>query len=149
MLRAHRIAPAGQWPQDEARGTLTLAYEDRHRRRVRLSTDAGVPVLLDLPQVAVLADGDALALEQGGFVAVRAAEEDLVEVTAASPELLARLAWHIGNRHVPAEIRADRILIRDDHVIVEMLQGLGAQVRRLRAPFTPEGGAYEQPHDHL
>src|SRR5271154_3119944 len=106
MLRAHRIAPAGQWPLAQVRGTVTLAFEDRFRRRVRLSTDAGLPVLLDLPQAAVLGDGDALALEGGGFVAVKAAAEDLVEITAATPEDLARIAWHIGNRHIPAEIRA-------------------------------------------
>ena len=146
MLRARSIAPAGQWPLAQSRGTVTLAYEDRYRRRVRLATDAGLPVLLDLPQAEVLGDGDALALEGGGFVAVKAAPEDLVEVTAAAPEQLARIAWHIGNRHVPAEIQAQRIRIRDDHVIVAMVEGLGADVRRIRAPFTPEGGAYTGDH---
>lgn len=150
MLRAHSIAPAGQWPLAQARGTVTLAYEDRYRRRVRLSTDAGLPVLLDLPQATVLGEGDALALDGGGFVAVKAASETLVEITAATPEQLARIAWHIGNRHVPAEIHAQRILTRDDHVIVAMVEGLGAMVRRIEAPFTPEGGAYAgNPDDHV
>ena len=142
MLRAHRIAPAGHWPSAECRGTVTLGYDDRHRRRLRLATDAGEAILLDLPQTAVLADGDGLALSEGGFVAVRAAPEDLVEITAESPALLARIAWHIGNRHVPAELDGQRILIRDDHVIVAMAEGLGGAVRRVKAPFTPEGGAY-------
>ena len=142
MLRAHRIAPAGHWPSEQCRGTVTLAYDDRHRRRLRLATDAGEAILLDLPQTAVLADGDGLALSEGGFVAVRAAPEDLVEITADTPALLARIAWHIGNRHVPAELDGQRILIRDDHVIVAMVEGLGGAVRRVKAPFTPEGGAY-------
>ncbi len=155
MLHAHRIIPAGQWPSEKSRGTVTLAYDDRYRRRLRLVTDSGEPVMLDLAQAAVLADGDGLALEEGGFVTVRAAAEDLVEITAATPELLTRVAWHIGNRHFPAELHDGRILIRDDHVIVAMVEGLGATVRRVRAPFTPEGGAYAgaapehgHAHDH-
>jgi urease accessory protein len=142
MLRAHRIAPAGHWPAEQCRGTVTLGYDERHRRRLRLATDAGEAILLDLAQTTVLADGDGLALSEGGFVAVRAAPEDLVEITAGTPALLARIAWHIGNRHVPAELDGRRILIRDDHVIVAMVEGLGGMVRRIQAPFTPEGGAY-------
>jgi urease accessory protein len=148
MWRAHRITPAGQWPQEQCRGTVTLAFDDRHRRRIRLATDAGEPVVLDLPQTAVLADGDGLALTDGGYLAVRAAAEELIEVTAPTPELLARIAWHIGNRHIPAEIRADRILIRDDHVIVDMVRGLGASTRPVRTAFTPEGGAYAGGDSH-
>ena len=81
----------------------------------------------------MLRDGDGLALEGGGFVLVRAAPEPLVEVTAESPERLARLAWHLGNRHLPTRIEAGRLLIRDDHVIVEMLRGLGATLRAVQA----------------
>lgn len=142
MYHAHLVLRAGDWPQEDCRGTVTLAYEERHRRRVRLTTDKGEDVLLDLSRAAVLGDGDGLLLEEGGYVAVRAAAEDLVEVTAASPEALARLAWHIGNRHFPCEIRGDGLRIRDDHVLVDMIVGLGGEVRRLRAPFNPEGGAY-------
>jgi urease accessory protein len=148
MWRAHHITPAGAWPEEQCRGTVTLAFDERHRRRIRLATDAGEPVLLDLPQTAVLADGDGLALDGGGFLAVRAAAEDLIEVTAPSRELLTKIAWHIGNRHIPAEIRGDRILIRDDHVIVAMVRGLGAATRAVRAAFTPEGGAYAEHADH-
>jgi urease accessory protein len=154
MLHAHRIAASGQWPREQGRGTVTLSYDNRHRRRVRLTTDAGEPVMLDLAQATVLGDGDGLVLDEGGFIAVRAAPEDLVEVMAATPGQLARLAWHIGNRHFPAELRERSILIRDDHVMVDMLVGLGAAVRRMKAPFNPEGGAYAQGgaehhhHDH-
>ena len=124
---------------------------------MQLTTDEGEALVLDLPQAVVLADGDGLMLEAGDFVAVRAAPEDVVEVTASNPDLLVRLAWHIGNRHFPAQILADRIVIRDDHVMVDMVEGLGGQVRRVRVPFSPEGGAYahaagghgnDHGHDH-
>lgn len=143
MLRAERIARAGDWPRDAARGTVTLAYDDRHRRRLRLESDAGEPFLLDLPRADVLEDGDGVALSDGSWVLVRAAPESLLEITAATPARLARLAWHLGNRHLPVQIAGDRILIRDDHVIAHMLEGLGARLKRLEAPFTPERGAYD------
>ena len=141
MLRATEIIPAGNWT---ARDTVTLAFDDRFRRRLRLVGDGGTEFLLDLAEAVVLRDGDGLKLDDGGLIAVRAADEDLIEITGAT---LGRIAWHIGNRHLPAEIAPERILIRDDHVIVDMLKGLGAQVRRVRAPFNPEGGAYGQ-HNH-
>ncbi len=147
-MRAHRRIPAGHWPRAQCRGSITLAYDDRHRRRMRLTTDEGQDLILDLPQAVVLADGDGLMLEAGDFVAVKAAPEDVVEITA-EPGLLLRLAWHIGNRHFPAQIEATRILIRDDHVMVDMVEGLGGRIRRIRAPFNPEGGAYAGGgHDH-
>lgn len=149
MLRVARMERAGRWPREAARGTVTLAYDDRHRRRLRLMSDAGEPFLLDLPRAELLAEGDGLALSDGGWLAVKAAPEALIEVTATSPVLLMRLAWHIGNRHLPAQIEAERILIRDDHVIAAMLAGLGANLRPVRAAFTPEGGAYDAaPHRH-
>ena len=95
----------------------------------------------------MLHTGDGLRLEEGGFVEVKAADEDLVEIRGRDAAAFARLAWHLGNRHLPAQIDAERILIRDDHVIVDMLKGLGADVRKVRAPFDPEGGAYGQ-HNH-
>jgi len=148
-LRATAVESPGRWPQHQARGTVTLAYDDRHRRRIELETDAGEPFLVDLPRATLLGDGDGLALSDGTWLAVKAAPEALLEITAAAPELLARLAWHIGNRHVPAQIEAQRLLIRDDHVIAAMLEGLGARVRHLTAPFTPERGAYASPpHAH-
>jgi urease accessory protein len=153
MNRALHIAPSGQWPRDRATGSVTLAYDDRHRRRIRLATDQGGSFLLDLPQAAVLGEGDGLQLDDGAWIEVRAAPERLVEVTAPGPALLARLAWHLGNRHLAAQIEPGRILIRDDHVIVAMLQGLGAGVRHVTEPFTPEPGAYardpgHRDHDH-
>jgi urease accessory protein len=142
-------AAAGTWPEDQLRDTVTVDFDDRFRRRRLYTGEGGLAFLLDLPEAQVLKDGDGLALATGGFVRVRAAAETLVEVTAATPQHLLRLAWHLGNRHLPAEIADGRILIRDDHVIVAMLQGLGATVRHVEAPFNPEGGAYgEHGHAH-
>ena len=148
MLRAIAIARAGTWPTESARDRITLGFEDRFRRRIRLSADGGLDFLLDLEEATVMRAGDGLRLDDGsGHVLVQAAEEPLVEITAPTPGDLARLAWHLGNRHLPAEIGVERILIRDDHVIVDMLRRLGAHVRHVRAPFNPEGGAYGQ-HNH-
>jgi urease accessory protein len=149
MLRAERIERTGHWPRERARGTVTLAFDDRHRRRLRLTSDAGEPFLLDLSRAAVLEDGDGLALSDGTWLAVKAAPEALLEITAPEPSLLARLAWHLGNRHLPAQIDAQRIRIRDDHVIADMIERLGGRVQRIAAPFTPEAGAYDAaPHAH-
>ena len=148
MRRAARLERAGRWPRAEACGTVTLGYDDRHRRRLRLTTDAGEDFLLDLERAQVLDEGDGLALDDGGWIAVKAAPETLLEIRAARPELLCRLAWHIGNRHLAAAIAPDRILVRDDHVIAALLAGLGATVRRIEAPFTPERGAYDVPEHH-
>jgi urease accessory protein len=142
LPRATAVHRAGTWPEDAAHDVITLDFDDRHRRRRRYVGEGGFAFLVDLPEAAVLRDGDGLALEDGSFVLVRAAPEPLIEVTAESADRLARLAWHLGNRHLPAEIGPGRILIRDDHVIVHMLEGLGAQLRRVQAPFNPEGGAY-------
>lgn len=110
--------------------------------------DGGLEFLLDLAEARHLRDGDGLLLDGGGYVEVVAAAEPLMAVTADGPAALLRLAWHIGNRHLPAAIEAGRILLREDHVIEDMLIGLGAKVRHVWAAFDPEGGAYEgRQHD--
>ncbi len=147
MQRATRAERAGRWPEARAAGTVTLAYDDRHRRRVRLETDTGEVFLLDLAKAVALNDGDGLQLDDGRWLSVRAAPEALIEVTA-EPTLLARLAWHLGNRHLSARIEPHRILIRRDHVIADMLSKLGATLRFIEAPFTPERGAYDDAHGH-
>jgi urease accessory protein len=144
MKRATETASAGNWPSNDTLDTVTLEFDDRHRRRVRLTTDAGDDLLLDLPEAIALADGDGLRLEHGGWIAVVAAPENLMEVVPDTSGHLVRLAWHIGNRHLQAELLKDRIRIRPDHVIAEMLRGLGAEVLEVRAPFQPEGGAYDE-----
>ncbi|SRR5579883_2099081 len=147
MHRATHAERAGHWPDARAAGTVTLGYDERHRRRVRLESDAGEVFLLDLPKAIALDDGDGLRLDDGRWISVRAAPEALIEVTA-EPTLLTRLAWHLGNRHLPARIEPHRILIRRDHVIADMLSKLGAMLRFIEAPFTPERGAYDEGHGY-
>ena len=103
---------------------------------------AATPFLLDLPRVQHLADGDGLELDDGGYVRVCAAPERVLEIEADGPAELLRLAWHLGNRHLPVQALEGRLRIRDDHVIAEMVEGLGGRITRLSAPFDPETGAY-------
>jgi urease accessory protein len=104
--------------------------------------------MLDLPQATALRDGDGLVLDDGAIVRVAGRPEPLVEITAASGHELARLAWHIGNRHIDVEIAGDKLRIRSDHVIEDMLRGLGARLATIEAAFDPEQGAYAQGHGH-
>ena len=122
--------------------SITLDRAQRHRRRVVLTTDGGQQLLLDLPEATYLADGDALVLDDGGLVLVKAAPEDLLAIHAHDPLQLARIAWHLGNRHTPCEMTADALYIQPDHVLAEMVAGLGGHVHAVRRPFEPEGGAY-------
>lgn len=147
MLRAVAVEMAAEAAGSVA-GSVTLAYEDRHRRRLSLVTDAGETILLDLPEARHLHEGDRLLLEDGRRVLVRAAPEPVVEVLAPDARSLARLAWHLGNRHTPAQILPDRLRIRPDHVLEAMLEALGARLERKVAPFDPEHGAYAQGHGH-
>ena len=153
MLRAVEHRPASSPPAGIAAGSVTLDHDARHRRRVRLTTDAGEDVLLDLPKAVAMAQGDTLMLEDGRWLRVIAASEPLVEIRSGDATRLARIAWHLGNRHLPAEIGEGVIRIRPDHVIEAMLLRLGAAVVHIDAPFQPEGGAYDggrphQPHEH-
>ncbi|MCS6778467.1 MAG: urease accessory protein UreE [Geminicoccaceae bacterium] len=143
MLRAVAVERAG-----EVAGSVTLPYDDRHRRRLTIRTDTGETVLLDLPEARHLHEGDRLVLEDGRRLLVRAAAEPVVEVVASDPRTLARLAWHLGNRHTPAQILSDRLRIRPDHVLEEMLARLGARLEHKQAAFDPEHGAYGHGHAH-
>src|SRR5215475_2307574 len=137
---AHRRA--GEWPEELAAGSLTLEFDDRHRRRTRLVTDQGDEVLLDLRTAIAMADRDGLQLDDGRWLVVRAAAEPVVHIAHHDPGRLVRLAWHLGNRHVPAEIGSHGLRIRPDHVIEDMLRGFGATLVKLEEAFQPEGGAY-------
>jgi urease accessory protein len=154
MHRAITVHKAGHWPEDAAIDRVTLAFVDRHRRRLRLVADSGNPFLLDLPRVQHMADGDGLELDDGGYVRVCAAPERVLEIAAETPTDLLRLAWHLGNRHLPVQALDGKLRIRDDHVIADMVQKLGGEVTRLSAPFDPETGAYAgaeaggHSHDH-
>jgi urease accessory protein len=150
MRQLVKVVKAGAWPRDESVGSITLSFDDRHRRRIRISTDQGEPVLLNLAKPEPLADGDGLAFQEDqGWLEVRAAAEEVLEIDALDRGHLARLAWHLGNRHLPTEIMAGgRLRIRYDHVIEDMLRQLGARLVRAHATFQPEGGAYAGRHRH-
>ena len=130
----------------EPAGTITLDETARHRRRIKMISDQGVEFLLDLPEARLLRHGDVLVLDDGRLIEVRAVPEPLMEVRGRDPRHLLALAWQIGNRHLPAQIEPGRILIRRDHVIAEMLAGLGASIIDVEEPFDPEGGAYGDAH---
>jgi urease accessory protein len=148
MRRAIAVHRRGHWPQELAVDRVTLAFLDRHRRRIRLVAASGEAFLLDLPRAQRLANGDGLELDDGGYLRVEAAPEKVIEISAADRETLLRIAWHLGNRHLPLQVAGENLRIRDDHVVAEMVVGLGGRIARLDAPFDPEIGAYAaHPHE--
>ncbi len=147
MLRATEILPAGTWSGALA-DVVRLDHDHRTRRRIALMGAGGLEFLLDLAKAPVLATGDGLRLEDGRIVAVEAAPERLLEIACRDEHALARIAWHLGNRHLATEIGERVVYIRDDHVIADMARGLGAEVRSVERPFNPEGGAYSQGAAH-
>src|SRR6202451_836814 len=134
MKRARDIKAAGHWDETKAVDAVALYAHDRHRRRVMLSGERGTKFLLDLPQAAALRDGDGLVLDDGAIVRIIGRPEPLIEIAAADAHELARLAWHIGNRHIDVQIVGDRLRIRRDHVIEDMLRRLGARLSIIEAP---------------
>jgi urease accessory protein len=148
MQRAIAVHPRGRWPEDEMMDAVTLAYLDRHRRRIRLVSDSGTAFLLFLPHARHFADGDGLELDTGGYLRVRAAAEPVLDIEAADGASLLRIAWHLGNRHLPLQVVGDRLRIREDHVIAEMVSGLGGRIVHRDAPFDPEFGAYAGSSHH-
>ncbi len=141
MLRAVSCVEggAGDGPIDDE---VTLDFDQRHRRRLSMMGARGLEFLLDLAKARRLRHGDALILEDGRRVRVNAAPEPLAEIRAGAGGDLVRVAWHLGNRHLPVMLAEGRLLIRRDHVIEDMVRGLGATVSHIEAPFDPEGGAY-------
>ena len=132
---------AGRWPDDREASTVTLDFDLRHRRRIRLTLDDGEVILLNLPKAVAMSDGDGLQLEDGRWVRVRAAQERLVEIRHPDPAQLVRFAWHLGNRHLPTDICGQLLRIRPDQVIEAMLRDMGADLRTVAASFQPAGGA--------
>jgi urease accessory protein len=148
MTRATAVLAAGEWNPSQATDRVLIDFDRRHRRRVLLTTESGAELLLDLPQAARLRDGDGLALEGGGVVAVAARPEKLLDIHAHDKAALVRIAWHLGNRHLPVQMLGGNLRIRADHVIAEMVRGLGGHVAEIDAPFDPEAGAYAGGHGH-
>jgi urease accessory protein len=141
MLRATRVQGQYHW-KEAAADTVVLGFDDRHRRRMAMTGTRGLEFLLDLENAVALRGGDALVLEDGRLIEVVAAPEPLAEIRCNDPQHLVRVAWHLGNRHLPTQIMAKGLRIRRDHVIEAMVKGLGARIIEIDAPFDPEGGAY-------
>jgi urease accessory protein len=145
-LKAYELSEGGA---EAATDHVALTYDQRLLRRKKLVTEGGLTVFVDLPQTVSIGEGDGFLCEDGTVIGVRAADEELYAVTG---ETVTRYAWHIGNRHTPCEIAADRLVIQRDPVLKAMLEQLGAEVAEIVAPFSPEGGAYghgrTMGHDH-
>jgi urease accessory protein len=148
MIRATRILRREHLSGGEIVDRVVLDSGERHRRRVAMRGAGGLGFLLDLPEAVVLEDGDALVLDDGRLVWVEAAPERLLEIRGASDHALKRLIWHIGNRHIPAEIGTEAVWIAYDHVLADMVRGLGGTADEVERPFRPEGGAYSAGHAH-
>jgi urease accessory protein len=151
-MRAEIVLPSGTWDAAAEVDRVLIDFDRRHRRRIVLRTEQGREVLLDLPQAVRLRHGDGLAVDAGGVVRVCAKPEKLLEIHAHDDGEMMRIAWHLGNRHLPVQLLGDRIRIRADHVIKDMVEGLGGHVDEVDAPFDPEAGAYaggqRHHHDH-
>ena len=148
MKRGWAIRRAGFWDPVVAVDLVVLDAGDRHRRRIMLKGERGTEFLLDLDAAVALCDGDGIMLDDGGIVLVAGQAEPLAEVSARTPLALVQLAWHLGNRHTDVQIIGDKLRIRRDHVLEDMLCGLGARLVPLEAPFDPESGAPSHGHEH-
>ena len=142
MRRAETVIPAREVDRDKIVDRVVLDHDHRHRRRLVLETVQGDSLLLDLAETTQLRQGDGLLLNDGAIVLVEALAEPLLEIRAPHGEALIRIAWHLGNRHVPTQLAGDHLRIRDDHVIAELVRHLGGMAIPIHAPFEPEAGAY-------
>ena len=147
-MRASDVAPAGTWDLAAEVDHVLIDFDRRHRRRILLRTARGHEVMLNLPHAVRLQHGDGLVLEDGAIVRVCAKPEALLEIHAHHEADMVRIAWHLGNRHLPVQLVGTRLRIRADHVIAEMVRGLGGHVAEIEAPFDPEAGAYGGHHGH-
>ena len=140
--------PGGESPAASNEDSVLLDFDARYRRRTAMRSEGGLDFLLDLERAQRLRHGDLLVLEDGRRIRVEAAPENLVEIACTAPGGLTRIAWHLGNRHLPVMLALDFIRIRRDHVIEAMVAGLGGSITPVRAAFDPERGAYAGGHGH-
>jgi urease accessory protein len=151
MHRVASIKPVGEWNAASAIDRIILDASDRNRRRIVMTGEKGTEFMLDVEKPVSLSDGDGLVLDDGTIVLVCGQPEPLIEIAAGSALDAVRLAWHLGNRHTDVQIVGDKLRIRRDHVLEDMLRGLGAKLTPLEAPFDPEAAApshEDHGHDH-
>ena len=144
-FRSTKYIPASNAKGLPSSGALSLSHDERHIRRKLLHFANGDMIMVDLKEPVHLLEGDVLEAENGEYFLIHAANEPLYSVTANTPLELTQLAWHLGNRHQAVEIKENTILLSRDPVIRAMLEGLGATIKEIEAPFQPLHGAY---HDH-
>ena len=148
LVAADKINEASQQDADHIDATITLPFETRQKSRLQAVMDNGDEIGLLLPRGTVLRDGDILKTESGLTIKVCAAEESVSSAHIQDPVLFARACYHLGNRHVPLQIGDDWLRYLHDHVLDDMLKGLGITTRHERATFEPEAGAYGGGHQH-
>jgi urease accessory protein len=148
VRRVAEIKHVGAWDAGAALDRVVLDANDRNRRRIVMTGEGGTEFLLDVEQPVSLRDGDGLVLDDGSVVLVTGAREKLMEISAGNALDTVRLAWHLGNRHTDVQVAGDKLRIRRDHVLEDMLTRLGARLTPVDAPFEPESGAYGHHHDH-
>jgi urease accessory protein len=150
VKRASQVLRVGTWQMRDAIDHVVLDADERYRRRIVMIGERDSKFLLDLPEVTALRDGDGLLLNDGKIVVVVAKSEPLAEIAAEGAAehttIMARLAWHLGNRHTEVEIVGGKLRMRRDHVLEEMLARLGARLTPIEAPFEPERGVYGHKH---
>jgi urease accessory protein len=148
MRRAAMVIRARDLDPEKVVDRVILDHDNRYRRRLVLQTDRGESLLLDLAEATQLKHGDGLALDDGAVILVEAMVERLLEIRAPQRALLTRIVWHLGNRHIPTQLDGNRVRIREDHVIADMVAQLGGTTVLISAPFDPEGGAYRGAATH-
>jgi urease accessory protein len=147
MQRVTAIKHPSEWAASSGIDRVVLDAGDRQRRRIVLTGEKGTEFLLDFEKPVTLRDGDGLVLDDGSVVLVAGQPEPLIEISAHAPNEFVRLAWHLGNRHAEVQIVGDHLRIRRDHVLEDMLRGLGAHITPLEAPFDPEPSGPADEHD--
>jgi urease accessory protein len=148
MKRVTEVKPASAWAAGDATDRIVLDAADRNRRRIVMTGEKGTQFLLDVEKPVSLRDGDGLVLDDGSVVLVSGEPEKLIEISAGSALDTVRLAWHLGNRHTDVQIAGGKIRIRRDHVLEDMLRGLGAHLAPVDAAFDPEQPKPSHEHGH-
>jgi len=148
MLRVVSVIRKADIESTKIVDRVILDSDDRRRRRMVLASEKGAEILLDFERPAILGDGDGLLLDNGSVMQVSGKPERLLEIESSSPRESARLAWHLGNRHTEVQFIGDRTRIRYDHVLEDMLRGLGARITSLEAAFDPEAAVSQHGHSH-
>jgi|SRR5579871_4551220 len=144
MESVRQVIRKGTFDPTSVVDRTVLDFNRRYRRRAILRTETNQTLALHLEEVTHIRDGDALVLANGSLVLVVAECESLLEITAPNPDMLIRIAWHLGNRHLPIELARGTLHVPADHVIADMVRGLGGLVRHIAEPFDPETAAYRE-----